>query len=229
MKYLVQINHKMRYLFKTKIIFLLLLFLGISQISAQEVQTTSGSVQESNIYDKMQTESDSLSLNDLTDLVNQVPAEEWETFDPSAIYNSVDIQEADWAFEIPLSVNDIPSIVKYISVATVVNGSLHSGRTYQLGRTVTKIKLVNGAFNGKILVGINYDRERLEKKFKGHDLPTEQNASSYGVYLTLVDPNDDDNLIIPTIEFNIPTWRMASPDEPFNWITGARFNIENNQ
>ena len=200
-----------------KIMFLIVLLSGTSQTFAQEVQSTSSNTQESTIYDQMQVQSD--TIVETPTQLGDIPLEELEAFDPSTVPESVPIPEADWIFEVPISVKNIPANIQKLGVQVFVYrvGGLN-GYPIRFGISSTKVQLTNGAFDGNVIVGVSYDEELVietREPNKG-TLPPEK-ATKYNVNIFLVGP--DNSWMRPSLKQVTPAYRIADASQPFiPWI-----------
>jgi hypothetical protein len=223
MKSLVQFQHEMRILFRINILFLTFLLLGISQVFAQEVKTTSNNPQKSTIYDQMQVQRD--SHHETPHQLGDIQLKDLEELgvykDPSSVTNSVPMEEANWIFEVPVNVKNIASAIKHLVVLVHVQYDDNiTGYRLSLGRAKTVINLVNGAYEGNVIVGVPYDEGLIELGGGDPDNYEPNLAKIYACYLMIQDPDTGDLWNAATVQCS-PVYRMADPDEPFHIQSGG--------
>lgn len=213
MKFLLQLQYDLRFLFRVKILILLLLFLGVSYTFAQEIKNTSSNTQESTIYDQMQEHSDTVILT--PNQLEEILINELEAFDISTIPESVPMPEADWLFEVPVDVKNIPANVQNIGIKTIVHrwkSNVKKG-TIDFGISQTKVKLVNGAYKGNVLMGVSYDEELVKRTSGREESIPPSGARGYVCILYVI--GSDNSWIRTSKEQTSPAWGMADANQPF--------------
>lgn len=172
-------------------------------ISAQEIINNSADFQDPSIIRQQISEIE--SSPDFF-LMNDVKIENIELYIPS---EPRDIPEdADWIFEIPVDVKNISSAVEEIVVAVFVfKTEIHDTL---MGRSFVRINLVNGAFNGNLIVGVSSERERMLEEY-GYVI-NNSDAKFYHVQLRLLSSGES---YFPRNYPAHPPFCMADASQPF--------------
>jgi hypothetical protein len=179
-------------------------------ITAQEIINNSANFQEPSITKQQISEIE--SSPDFF-LMNDVKIENMDLYVPT---EPQDIPEdADWIFEIPVDVKNISSAVEEIVVAVFVFKTEILDTL--IGRSFVRINLVNGAFTGKIIVGVSAERERMLEEY-GYIINNSE-AKLYHIQLRLSSSGESH---FPRNYPTHPPFCMADASQPFrSFITGA--------
>lgn len=177
--------------------------------SKVETQTTSNQNQA-----QTQTNLESQNTAELGDIQN----EELEAFDVSTIPESVPIPDANWVFEVPVDVKNIPPEITKIVIQAIVFKFMKDGERVDFGKAQKRLDLLDGAFSGNVMIGVEYSEDMVrwaKKKYTGEFFPPD--AEKYECWMYLIGP--DNSWKEPSLKQVIPSWRMASPNNPFRWKT----------
>lgn len=136
--------------------------------------------------------------------------EEEPTFlDPESIPDSVPVPMADWVFEVPVDVKNLPDEVQKIMVICRVF-VFNDGRNHKIGENGKIVQISDGSCQKNVLIGLDYQRP---DGFSADWLPG--NNLSYGCLMYLRGPGPDYRWAVPWDEKVTPPWRRADPDQPF--------------
>jgi len=207
-----------------KIVFLIMLFLGVYRVCGQEVTTKKVDPQTTSTQNQAQTQNNVETQN--TAELGDIYPEELEVFDVSTIPESVPIPDANWVFEVPVDVKNIPPEIKKIGISVLVCKFMKDGKRVDFGQAQKRIDLINGAFSGSVIIGVEYSEDMVrgaKKKYTGEFFPPD--AEKYECWMYLISP--ENSWKKPSLKQVIPSWRMASPNNPFRWKTNPQPLPEN--
>lgn len=151
--------------------------------------------------------------------LGDVQEQEPTFFDPDSIPDSEPIPNADWVFEIPVKVENIPNQVERLGFTCRVfkwaYGIEGCGRI-TFGYAKKRVPLVDNAYDGTVVVGVNYDVETdYGEECREFGI---ENAELYECKMYLIGP--DNSWKYPGLKDLTPEWRLADQDKPFQWKTG---------
>ena len=139
--------------------------------------------------------------------------EEQPTFlDPDSIPDSVPIPMADWVFEVPVDVKNLPDEVQKMMVICRVYHR-YDRRTYKkVGENGKIVQINGGSCQKNVLIGLNYQRQ------DGMVNSPPTNDLSYSCIMYLRGPGPEYKWAHPFDSKVSPPWRRADPDQPFRSI-----------
>ncbi len=115
---------------------------------------------------------------------------------------------ADWVFEVPLSVQNILENLEMWIICNTYN-SYPNGGSQLIGRGRTQVPLVEGAYEGNVLVGVQW--------IEGRHTVAAGNYYYCAIYLC---PSGQlAEAISPTTQQVHPSWRWADADQPFRYYS----------
>lgn len=141
--------------------------------------------------------------------------EEQPTFlNPDSIPDSVAVPMADWVFEVPVDVKNLPDAVQELMVVCRVHGFYH-GKWHEIGENGKIVPIVDGSCQRDVLIGVKYLRK--------DGMPTNHpKRVEYRCRMYLRGPGPDHTWALPEDAKVSPSWRWADPDQPFeNTVSGA--------
>jgi hypothetical protein len=157
---------------------------------------------------------DTAEAHDLGDIdVADTGASDVTYFDPGTIPDSPDIPDADWVFEVPVSVSNISSevqrlgctceVFKGILLSSTIHGENNWENKTSFGKNKIRIDLQDGAFQGTVYVGV-------EKKGNYWE------ATHYTCWLYLIGPGPDHRWLVPTTNGPVtPEYIQMHSGHPF--------------
>ncbi len=131
-------------------------------------------------------------------------------FDSSTIPESVPIPDADWVFEVPIDVSDLPAEVTQLGIVCQTFDFEH-GRKIRGGDAKKRLDLQRGSYHDTVMIGVNKNYP------SGHNV---REPNEYECYMYLIGP--DNRWVIPDSDPVSPVWRRADPSRPFRWKTGRQ-------
>ncbi|MCF8111665.1 MAG: hypothetical protein K9J85_09280 [Desulfobacteraceae bacterium] len=152
--------------------------------------------------------------------LGDIQEEEPTYFDPDSIPDSVPVPDANWVFEVPIDVKNLPDNVQRLGITCRVfkfkSITLpHEAQRITFGYAKKRVPLVNGAYKGNVIVGVKYDEELAHW---GEHTPSPHKAEEYECKMYLIGPNN--HWERPKNSQASPFWRQADPNQPFRWKTG---------
>ncbi len=174
---------------------------GTAQPAGQAQQAPAGQVQQ--------------QPEQLGDIQEEVP-----TFlEPESIPDSVPVPMADWVFEVPVDVKNLPGEVRDLMVYCLVMEGNKNDRNVLLGSGKKIVQPVNGAYQGTILVGVNISQDSQDEGWSVHHA----DRCTCGLQLRGPDPGSGYIWVSPGISMS-PPWRNADPNEPYRRVWHMEFH-----
>jgi len=149
-------------------------------------------------------------------------------FDPETLPDSVPIPDAQWVFEVPVNVQNISSEVQRLGITCLVAtyGAIYGSPTRtECGYVKKRIDLVDGSYQGNVVIGMNYEQDDNEGS-EGYLIDTTGYCEEYECKMYLIGPAPDHRWKVPVQGEVYPVWRWANPDRPFRWATGRQRTYE---
>jgi len=167
------------------------------------------------------------------DLADIPDAEDMTFFDPETIPDSVFPADADWAFNIPVSVSNLPPQVEKLGITCETlywrdHDEMRNGRWRGDGRendridcgyAKTRIDIENGAYSGNVILGVQMTPGAANNISHRFWLAREYECK---MYLIGDMPGDNNSWEIPQTSPISPFWLRADANEPFRWWTGRQ-------
>ncbi|MCF8028908.1 MAG: hypothetical protein K9K81_11130 [Desulfobacteraceae bacterium] len=155
-----------------------------------------------------------------------IQQEEPTFFDPETVPDSVPIPEANWVFEVPLDVKNLPEAVQMLGITCRVfkfKSITLPGEAQRItfGYAKKRVQLTDGEYAGNVIIGVSYDPDLAAYGAWGDDnarTPGPEKAEEYECKMYLIGP--DSNWEKPKQSQVSPPWRHADPDQAFRWKTG---------
>lgn len=132
------------------------------------------------------------------------------SFDPSTIPESVEFPEADFVFEVPVNVWNLDDELNEIYICCQL---LTSDERTNLGLAINSAELIDGAFQGNVLVGVYFDPPENPERY------SIDQAKKYVCFLRVGNTDQDGDLYWPTTEPAHPIFRRMNPDKRFKYRT----------
>lgn len=118
---------------------------------------------------------------------------------------------ADWVFEVPVDVKNLPGEVRDLMVYCWVMEDNKKGRNVILGNGKKIVQPVNGAYQGTVLVGVNISQDSQDEGWSVHHA----DRCSCGLQLRGPGPESGYIWASPSMSMVSPPWRRADPNEPY--------------
>jgi len=144
-----------------------------------------------------------------TEQLGDIQEEEPTFFDPESIPDSVPIPMADWVFEVPVDVKNLPDEVQKMMVVCKVYGLYH-GKWPKIGENGKILPIIDGSCNKDVLIGVQYQH-------KDDMPPNPPKRSEYRCIMYLRGPGPDNTWAFPSDAKVSPLWRQADPEKSFTF------------
>ncbi len=194
-----------------------------------QAEDGSGLAQGGQVNQEEQAYEQPQDLGDIPD------AEDMYAFDPDSIPDSVFPADADWAFNVPINVSNLPPEVEKLGITCetlfwknrggnqMMDGRWDSGGLENLrvdcGYATSRIDIEGGAYSGNIVIGVQMNEGAADNI--GHAF---WRAREYECKMYLIGdlPGENNSWEIPQTSPISPGWRRADANQPFRWWTGRR-------
>lgn len=157
--------------------------------------------------------------------LGDIQEEEPTYFDLNSIPDSLPIPDANWVFEVPIDVKNLPDNVQRLGITCRVfkfkSITLpHEAQRITFGYAKKRVQLVNGSYKGNVIIGVKYDEELAQHGVwtDNAKIPPPHKAEEYECKMYLIGPNN--HWEKPKNFQASPFWRQADPNQPFRWKTG---------